>query len=279
MQNGAVLDSITNDILCMFKSNTGYQHSPYHRHNGYEVYLFLNGSIYFNAEDKSFELKAGDLILVPPSTPHNMISADNGTSYYQRLILNIKQSVFERLSTSVTDLSSCFHERNIEPIHLNEAEVERFCELSRNIIDSQQRKSFGADVETDAFVTLLLLMINRLSQIRQPPRKNIMSQVVKDVMRYINDHLTEDLSLAKLSEVTHYNSTYISSLFKKYTGLTLREYIADLKIEEAKKLLLSGENVSDACCKSGFSDYSNFIRTFTKATGLSPGKYAKGMKK
>lgn len=67
--------------------------------------------------------------------------------------------------------------------------------------------------------------------------------------------------------------------FKKYTGLTLREYIADLKIEEAKKLLLSGENVSDACCKSGFSDYSNFIRTFTKATGLSPGKYAKSMKK
>ncbi|WP_159413111.1 helix-turn-helix transcriptional regulator [Ruminiclostridium josui] len=55
--------------------------------------------------------------------------------------------------------------------------------------------------------------------------------------------------------------------------MTLREYILDRRIEEAKRLLSNGENVSEACCKSGFSNYSNFIRSFTKLVGISPGKY------
>lgn len=278
MQNGYIIDSISDDILCMFKKNSGFQNNPYHRHNGYELYLFLGGNIFFNAEDKSYKLKRGDMVLVSPSTTHNMRSSDDGTSYYERVILNVKQSVFERLSTPLTDLSSCFHEHNVEPIRLSEEEVKQFCELAQRIIDVKESKDFGADVEIDAYMTLLLLMINRLCKTEQTPRKNVMPQIVKDVMRYIGDNLTEDVSLAKLSEITHYNSTYISSLFKKHTGLTLREYITDLKIEEAKRLLLIGESVSDACCKSGFSDYSNFIRAFSKATGLSPGKYAKSIK-
>lgn len=279
MQNDYIIDSINDDILCMFKKNIGFQNNPYHRHNGYEIYLFLGGSIYLNAEDKSFKLNPGDVILLPPSTTHNMRSADDGTSYYERVILNVKQSVFERLSTPHTDLSSCFYERSAEPIHLSDNEVKQFCELSQRIIDAKERKCFGADVEIDACMMLLLILLNSSSRSVQIPRKNIMPQIVKDVMRYISDNLAEDLSLTKLSETFYHNSTYISSLFKKHTGLTLREYIIDLRIEEAKRLLLSGANVSDTCHKSGFSDYSNFIRTFTKATGISPGKYAKSIKK
>ena len=100
-------------------------------------------------------------------------------------------------------------------------------------------------------------------------------ELVCDVKNYIFDHLTEQISLDDLSRQFYFNGKYISAMFKKYTGMTIRAYILDQRITLSKRLLREGSNVSEACYHSGFLDYTNFIRSFTRAVGMSPGKYSR----
>lgn len=266
------------EVICDHKKTVGYQTYRYHRHNGYEVYLFLGGNILFYRETKCYNLSIGDMVILPPSASHRIESLDG--SYYERIVLNVKQSAFERISSEKTNMLSCFVSASeiTSPIHLNMNDCQQFISLSDKLGEAMNSEEFGSDILADCYLTQLLLFINKCSLGNRVSKQNIMPQVVKDVMKYINDNLAEDLSLSKLSEVFYHNATYISSLLKKHTGFTAREYILDQRIEAAKRLLINGSNVSEACYKSGFADYSNFIRTFTKATGMSPGKFAKSHK-
>lgn len=268
-------ESHQKEMICQHKKTIGYQTFPYHRHNGYEIYLFLQGNIHLYMEYNCYLLRTGDLILISPSTMHRIVSLDD--QVYERITVNIKQSVFDRLSTSNTDLSACFSwsENHLPPVRLNEGQIIEFTTYANHLSDSLCSDGYGADVCANIWMSQILLLTNRCLETTPFPRQNIMPKLVKDVMLYIQQNLTENLSLNHISGEFYHNGSYISHLFKKHTGLSLRDYILDRRIEYAKQLLSSGSNVSEACYAAGFSDYSNFIRTFTKVAGISPGRYRK----
>ena len=105
-----------------------------------------------------------------------------------------------------------------------------------------------------------------------------MPQLIRDVMDYINDSITEEITMEKLADRFHFHARYISRQFRDYTGLTIRTYILDKRIALAKRLLAEGCNVTKACWRSGFNDYANFLRSFKKYAGISPGRYKRAKK-
>ena len=106
-----------------------------------------------------------------------------------------------------------------------------------------------------------------------------MPNIIVDCMNYITNNISKPISLSDLSAQFNFNGNYLSHLFKKHTGLNLRDYIVQNRLQIAKKELLMGASVTEACYRSGFNDYSNFIRTFTKLVGISPGRYKKNCPK
>ena len=68
---------------------------------------------------------------------------------------------------------------------------------------------------------------------------------------------------------------YLCHVFKKGTGFSVMEYVIQLRIITAQRLLRQGANVQEASERSGFQTYSHFIRTFNTYVGISPKKYAK----
>lgn len=272
MENQCLYEPLNNVLECRHKKASGYQTYSYHRHDGYEVYLFLSGNILFYQNYNCYRLTPGDLIILPPTCMHRIISIDE--SVYERVTLNIQHSVIDRLSTANTNLFKCFEmTENASPIHLENDEIIEFIRLADLLISSMDSEEFGSDVLANAYISQLLLLINNCYRVNDSSKVSIMPELVKNVMLYISDNLSGDLSLAKISSQFYHNGTYISRMFKKHTGLTLKEYIIDQRIDVAKQILSKGGNVQEACYKSGFSDYSNFIRSFTSAIGTSPGKY------
>ena len=70
------------------------------------------------------------------------------------------------------------------------------------------------------------------------------------------------------------SSSYLCRIFKDETGTTINRYITAKRISRAKALLAEGYSVTETCGMCGFQDYSNFLKAFTKAVGISPKKYA-----
>ena len=89
-------------------------------------------------------------------------------------------------------------------------------------------------------------------------------------------HYQEKLSLAEIAEHLNISTGYLSIVFKRFTGTTLSDYIAQVKIEHAKELIDSHQylmyEISDML---GFENPYYFSRVFKKVTGISPRNYEK----
>ena len=99
-------------------------------------------------------------------------------------------------------------------------------------------------------------------------------RVITGITRYLQEHLEEDLSLSVLSEQFHLNPQYISQLFKNEIGVGFLAYLTNIRMEKAKKLLLSTSySVAEIAGQVGYGDYRVFTKAFKKAEGITPSQY------
>ena len=95
--------------------------------------------------------------------------------------------------------------------------------------------------------------------------------LVDAVKHYIRQHYRENLTRNNLAEVVHITPNYLSKRFHTETGMSLREYINQLRIEDAKRLLLSTNiTISEIASEVGFDNISYFSTVFRKLCGVSP---------
>ena len=103
--------------------------------------------------------------------------------------------------------------------------------------------------------------------------------LVDAVRHYIRQHYREDLTRNELADVVHITPNYLSKRFHTETGMSLREYINQLRIEDAKRLLLSTNiTISEIANEVGFDNISYFSTVFRKLCGVSPIEWSNGKK-
>lgn len=98
------------------------------------------------------------------------------------------------------------------------------------------------------------------------------TETIQAAVKYMEQHFREDISIEELSTRLHFNSTYFSRIFRKTLGISPSQYLSDLRISEAKRLLIrypdySVREVAEAC---GYNDPHYFSRLFKQTTGLNP---------
>ncbi len=275
------IEQVIDSIECFHNISTDFitgENPPYHRHdNTYEIYLYIKGNTKLYVEQNCYQMSPGDLIIVYPGELHRSVILDN--SPYERIGINIDEACLNTLSTKKTLLSCCFKKNrpaNNRILHLASYDRKLLIRYTDEYLYNKTDTKYGNDLLCLNLIIQILVMLNRLSLYSTYVESvNIMPEIVTNTMAYIDTHLTDEITLEMLGNELNYNGSYISMRFKQTTGMTLREYIFDKKIENAKKLLLSGKNVTETCSLAGFNDYSNFIRSFTIKTGLSPAKWVK----
>lgn len=272
---------IDTPFCCSRKTYTTAEQKPYatyHYHNAYELFLFIGGKASMYYDEEYHPMNPGDLYIIPPNLPHGAACYDS--KVYDRLVINVREDLLEQLSTAQTDLSAFLQgntEGKIKVVNLNTKAQKRLIQLVEEMPQEEEgEQTFGRDIEMNARAAILLVELNRfVSEFHVQAGKKTRPKLVENIVDYIAEHLTEPITLEVLANQFFVTSKYISSVFHKNMGMTLREYIISKRVEYAKKLLSEGKNVSEACELSGFGDYSNFIRTFTLIAGISPGKYAR----
>ncbi|WP_251033806.1 helix-turn-helix transcriptional regulator [Bacillus sp. ISL-75] len=98
--------------------------------------------------------------------------------------------------------------------------------------------------------------------------------MITKALEYIENHYKENLTLQSVADFVHLNKSYFSLLFKKQTGRNFIDYIIELRIREAKRLLAQYDcHIYEVAEAAGFKDVKYFSKMFKKMTGFTPVKY------
>lgn len=109
------------------------------------------------------------------------------------------------------------------------------------------------------------------------PEIKTYSPVTRNVMRFLQNHFSADLTIECIAEANFVSKSYLSKLFKKETGISIGKYIDDLAVFHAKKMLITEKerSIQQICTTLGFHDQAYFSRRFKEKCGLSPAQYRK----
>lgn len=97
---------------------------------------------------------------------------------------------------------------------------------------------------------------------------------IRKVLSYLHTHFDDPITRSDIAQMFGFNSSYFSSLFRKKTGWNFNEYVARLRLEEAKRLLLStGDTYHEIANKVGMLDGNYLGKSFRKLFHITPSKY------
>jgi two-component system, response regulator YesN len=99
-------------------------------------------------------------------------------------------------------------------------------------------------------------------------------QAIEFALQYIKAHYHEELSLEKAASVVYLNPVYFSQLFKQKTGQGFKEYVIQLRLDQAKEMLHNPAlKIADICERIGYQDMRHFSQLFRKRYGMTPSEY------
>ena len=244
--------------------NNPFSSESLHTHDKYELFVMLEGEISYQIAGKVYYPTSTQIVIVPPATPHRLtINSDNA----QRPLL---RGIIVRFSLKTDETNSFFTKLFENATVINAKPFSEIIVLIHNIV---RYSTFFTPQEFDflkpGLVNQFAMLMYKYSNYYVDSNKNI-NHATLHVISYIDQHLTEKITVKTIASNFSFNEKYISCLFKKDMGKSIYKYINDRRLQLARTLIFGGEKPMQAMLKSGFSDYPNFYRNFTKHYGVSP---------
>lgn len=247
----------------------------YHCHEHLEISVITKGYGTYYIDGKEYPLKAGDLVILNPGTYHkSLVTCPDycTTEYY----------------IGFTDI----HIRDLPPNTLPlpngnvvvsmkdgmRQEIFRLCSfMGKEFHTCRPGRYF---MLKSYLIQLILLLLRDQQETKEesdgcifesPNRK----YVVKQMIRYFNEHYHEKISLDQIAKNMYLSTFYISKIFKAETGDTPINYLIELRMEKARELMEASPDLSIQTIASmvGYEDAYHFSKLFKKHFGTAPSKY------
>ena len=250
-------------------------------HNFCELIYIDKGEIYVNSQNFSGTLQSGDIIIHLPNEKHSL-TCNNGAP-------NLIIIGFECGSPLLDPFS--FNKYSLSP-----EEKKNLAELLReamsvyappydmpNTLNMKKREEYplGADQMIKLRLEMFLISLIRatMSDTRKKDETAISENSVEEIKRYIDEHFTENIQLDSICFIFGTNKTTLCRNFKEIYNTTVLNYIKNLKIKEARRLLREKKlSVTEISEKLGFSSIHYFCKFFKKETGITTMEYCKSIK-
>ena len=253
----------------------------YHHHDFSKIIIPITGNVKYFIEGKIYNLKPWDILLVNNNDIHKPIV--DSTQTYERLVIWVKPNFDKDNSMFENSLLECFRiskKSKYNLLRLNSVKVKTLKELIHQIIDNKDKNQFGEDILNYALFIQSMVMINRWFIESKNSKKNegvILYKTIEDIIEYINTNIEGDLSVDTIASKFNTTRCSISRHFKHKTGNSLHNYIVKRRLVVAKELIGKGFSMKTVAQKSGFNDYSTFVRAFKKEYNMSPRDFLKNL--
>jgi AraC-like DNA-binding protein/mannose-6-phosphate isomerase-like protein (cupin superfamily) len=252
-----------------------------HCHEHYEMYYQLSGERYYFINNRSFYVKKGDLVLVKSDEIHKTISANENP--YERILICFKKEYIEGMVGLVEDINLLKpFEDNVYIIWNTNKEQA----VVENILNKMMEEHKSSEEGSKTLLRLLFLQFliivyrhNHSKEIIKHEYPSALHLRISKVSKYICENYSEPLSLASAAGYFNMSSCYLSRNFKLATGFTFVEYLNNVRIKEAKRLLKeTNMNIISVALAVGFQNTTHFGRIFKAITNTTPLSYRKDNK-
>lgn len=249
-----------------------------HYHDFYELLYIADGEFDIYVDPSIYHLRKGDFLLIGRNRLHRYLYQPGKHDGCRRILLWATDSFLARLSQGKLCLSEPFANPNCAyhfPPH-HEDQLNNF--LLKTVLATAGDPAENAvrSLMDYSYLTLLFAELYHLCCQRDfgfSGQERSEHPLVQDVFRYVDEHLTGDLSLDALSAHVHMSKYHFLRSFKALANLTVHQFILHKRLIAACGQLQQGASPNEACMSCGFSDYTSFFRNFKRAYGISPREY------
>jgi AraC-like DNA-binding protein len=256
--------------------------SSWHYHNNYEISFITEGTGKRIVADSIEEFQPGDLVFIGSNLPHVWIAEKEQRLFSGRTL----EMVFLQFSANILfpQLLSLPEFRYVKKaLELSERGIQivgqTLNEVSEIMLQLPYLKGFDRinhfyrlmDIIGKSDTNIPLASEEYLRKRFTPANRRI--ALLND---YLMTHYREEIDLKKLAELVSMAEGSLCRFFKMHVGTSIFDYLNQIKVEFACKLLMDQElTIVDACLDSGFNNLSHFNKQFRKNTGVTPTEYRK----
>ncbi len=238
-----------------------------HSHNMVEIYYFLSGNARFVVEGNIFPLEKGCILVMASGQTHNLLL--ESSDVYERMAILIDTPAvpneYDTIKEQVYNGANLYKLTKEEQIWFEES-----FSLIKNVSENMKRQLIYS------FASMVFAMAS--TKLSPEAECNVEDDLVKKTIRYINENLSEKLSLETIAGVLYCSKVSLNRKFREIMGCTVWEYVVRRRIFNARQSMLLGKNITDAYLRSGFCDYSSFFRAYKKIIGISPSEDIKKLR-
>lgn len=261
----------------------------------HELIYCMAGAADFLDNGKPYHLEKGGLIYHRPYVQNTMTVAKDGYFHAHCIhfdwvipdensnfaaqevyLQNASREVLRRLEPRPNyEISESYLQTLTEGLPYPEASV-----LMRKIYQSFIRQDVFAPLQTRAcFLELMALVLQTRMSAQGTQRKHENKETIDFAVAYLRQHYGSPVTVPQLAAHFDFSPKYFGSMFKTVTGMAMQKYLLDLRIGEAKTLLLHSQmTLQEIAERCGFSDAFYFNRQFKAREGITPGRYRRTLK-
>ena len=248
----------------------------------YKILFIFSGDCYVKLDNKYQRCSTDNIILISPNNDIDIESKSKQSLIIYELAITIE--LLNKLSDEEVNLVRSFNtvpfkctviDANTETTMLIKNILKKLVHLKEEVHE------FANNLYIKNMLSIVLVLILRSCIYAEPKQKIKKSKpfLIDDIFSYINNHITEEISLDHLEKEFYVSKFHISREFKKTTGLTLHRYIVKTKLDLCKKLIEEGMPIKDIAHICGIGSYNNLFRAFKKEFGVTPKEYYNEIKK
>ena len=239
------------------------QKFPNHFHDYYVIGFIEKGKQLLFYNNNEYLLKAGDILLLNPLDSHSCDSEDGKALDY--LCLNISKGVMKKIAKEIFTIAYLPEFKT--PVIFSSDLVDDL-KLLHEMIMKKERGFFKEEL----FYLLLEQLIKEYAVLK-PDKSFEFKEPFKKAKQFLDNNYEKQISLHELSQISGMNKYTLIRNFTHEMPITPYQYLETIRINQAKKLLEAGNDLTETAILSGFSDQSHFTRFFKKLIGLTPKQY------
>lgn len=261
----------------------------FHSHDFVEICYVSEGSGYHAVEDREYRVGQGDLFLINYDITHAFYRGERDEELVTYNLL-FEPSFLDDSLLPFHDFSSLamsYLFRDVwdddEPpradLRLTYEERREIEPLIGKIMHEYTNRPVGSQAVIRAHMIELIVKIMRGFQRKgaSDPVQGRNAAVIEAAVRHLDDRYYETISLDGLARKAFLSKNYFAGLFKETTGITVYQYVQQVRIEQACRLMAETDKpLAGIAREVGFSDYKAFYSAFRKQRGISPQEYRSG---